>query len=111
MNDPKMFFIRFYSQTDVKIDECIKKLGLPDLVKIEKVPISTSVNLSLPQETGERKNVEVRLIFQSKAERDAVYKNADNQKVYMKYCHGTPGIAGKAQFELRKPSDVSFFHK
>lgn len=109
-------FLRFYSQTDEKIDECIEKLkkNAKGLIKVEKNHLSVSCNIILPLNTPSRKNIEVILTFDTDKHSQEFYDNKENKDVYMKYAIGEDerkkGDIINVHFQPIKQEDVSFYH-
>ena len=101
-------FLRFYNQTEEKIDECIDKLkqNAIGLLKVEKQPLTVSVNPILPQ----GKHIEINLKFDTKENERVFYKDERNQQIYMQYCTGKKLKEYPPHLELRKAKDLGFYH-
>jgi hypothetical protein len=98
-------FLRFYNQSQEKIDECIKKLRkyANGLKQVKKSSLTQSVNIMLP----EGKNTQVDFEFETAEQEENFYKNSECQKIYMEYASGNKL---PCTFIPRKPKDMAFIH-
>jgi len=101
-------FLRFYNQTDEKIDECIEKLkqNATGLINVEKQPLTLSVNPLLPQGN----HTEVKLTFDTPQNEKSFHDDTKNHQIYMQYCTGKELKKYPQHFELREEKDLVFNH-
>lgn len=101
-------FLRFYNQTDDKINECVNKLkqNATGLIKVEKKQLTLSVNPFLPQ----GRHIQVDFTFDTQKKEKTFYDNIKNQQIYMQYCTGKELEKYPQHFELREEKDLVFNH-
>ena len=73
------------------------------MTKIEKRPLTQSMNFAIPQETETLKNIEVDITFKNKASELKFHKNQTCFSIYDKYKTGS-SIQG-ATAEMRRRTD------
>jgi hypothetical protein len=97
----KTFFLRFYGVSAERIEDCLKEMRDAGHVFTKGMtrPITTSVNVAIPQNS-----TEVELVFETIEARSLFVKDEETKLVYRRYA--TTGV--EAEVVLRSPGMTGF---
>jgi len=97
-------FLRFYDQSESKIDECIEKIKQVNnkITRIKKKPLMQSCNFYLPPGN----HTQVWLYFDTEDDLNEAYNDVRIQKIYNEYASGEKMPLG--EFQKRKKIDLGW---